>query len=93
MSYELLEKFTKCVIPDNMPVNPNLPKNKLKALIFARDNNIKNENIDYWMAISPIRQKDELFDEYKERQKFQKALTKYRPFLYQYHSPEELNAQ
>jgi hypothetical protein len=36
------------------------------------------------MAIKPERQQDELFVDYKDRQKFQKALLKYRPYIYDY---------
>lgn len=89
MSYELLEKFDKFKIPEevNAQVKMGLitmPKNMLKMILFAGENKLTNENIDYWMSIKPERQSDESFAEYKTRQKFQGALAKYRPYLYDY---------
>ncbi len=83
MSYELLAKFTEFVVPSEMKNLP-IPKNELKMMMFAQQEQITNENIDYWMAIKPERQQDELFVDYKDRQKFQKALLKYRPYIYDY---------
>ena len=89
MSYELLEKFDKFKIPEevNAQVKVGLitmPKNMLRVMLFAGENNLTNENIDYWMSIKPERQSDESLTEYKLRQKFQSALAKYRPYLYDY---------
>ena len=89
MSYELLEKFDKFKIPEevNAQVKMGLitmPKNMLRMILFAGENNLTNENIDYWMSIKSERQSDESFAEYKLRQKFQGALAKYRPYLYDY---------
>lgn len=89
MSYELLEKFTNTVIPNEMKDSMKrglitLSRNMIKMMLFAHDNNITNENIDYWMSFGPQRQESESFAEYKDRQKFQSALAKYRPYLYYY---------
>lgn len=89
MSYELLEKFDKFKVPVEVMNQVEMglitmPKNMLKMMLFAGENNLTNENIDYWMAVKPERQSDESFTDYKVRQKFQSALAKYRPYLYDY---------
>jgi hypothetical protein len=89
MSYELLEKFTDFKIPENVLAQIKndlitMPKNMLKTMLFASENSLINENIDYWMSIKPKRQLGENFVDYKTRQKFQSALTKYRPYIYDY---------
>lgn len=89
MSYELLEKFDKFKVPVEVMNQVEMglitmPKNMLKMMLFAGENNLTNENIDYWMAVKPERQSDENFTDYKVRQKFQNALVKYRPYLYNY---------
>ncbi len=60
------------------------PKNRAKMMIFATDNKIDNEIIDQYMSIKPERQPTESVEDYKNRSKFQKALLKYRSFLYDY---------
>jgi hypothetical protein len=89
MSYELLEKFTDFKIPENVLAQIKndlitMPKNMLKTMLFASENSLINENIDYWMSIKPKRQPGENFVDYKTRQKFQSALAKYRPYIYDY---------
>ena len=89
MSYELSEKFNDFKIPEEVHEQVKMglitmPKNMLKMVLFAGENKLTNENIDYWMAIKPERQSDESMSVYKARQKFQSALAKYRPYLYDY---------
>ena len=60
------------------------PKNKAKAIIFAADNKINNEIIDYYVNIKPRRQIHESPEEFKNRSRFQKVLNKYRSALYDY---------
>jgi len=89
MSYELLEKFDQFKIPEEVATQVKMglitmPKNMLKVMLFAGENNLTNTNIDYWMSIKSERQSDESFAEYKLRKKFQSALVKYRPYLYDY---------
>lgn len=45
---------------------------------------LNNLDIDYWMSIKPARIEEESYEDYKIRQKFQRALLKYRPFIYDY---------
>jgi hypothetical protein len=91
MSYELLEKFTNFTLPTDLAVLVhqkliNIPLNTLKMFSFADTEKIKNEDIDYWMSIGPARQKDENFTEYKDRQKFQRALARHRAYIYNYNA-------
>ena len=81
MSYELLAKFTEFVVPSEMKNLP-IPKNELKMMMFAQQEQINNEHIDYWMAIKPERQQDELFIDYKDRQKFQNQSQKFELKIY-----------
>jgi hypothetical protein len=88
MSYNLPQKFNEYKLPDEIKVAIQsksllLTENKAKMLLFA-ESNISNEDIDYWMAIKPKRDQDESFDDYKTRQKFQRNLIKYRPYIYQF---------
>jgi len=89
MSYDLLQKFTNTIIPDEVKMAMkkgliNSTINRMKMTVFLNNNPVTNENIDYWMSVPPARQDDETYDSYKERQKFQKALTKYRSYIYDY---------
>jgi hypothetical protein len=59
-------------------------RNQAKMIIFATDNKINNEIIDYYVSIKPRRQLHESPEEFKNRSRFQKALNKYRSVLYDY---------
>lgn len=89
MSYDLSEKFNDFKIPKEVleQIKTGLitvPKNMLKTILFAGENKLTNYDIDYWVAVKPKRQSDENLPTYKARRKFQNALTKYRPYLYDY---------
>lgn len=55
-----------------------------KMMMFANQEKIDNEIIDHYMSIKPERQENEDKAEYKNRTRFQKALLKYRPYIYQF---------
>jgi hypothetical protein len=89
MSYDLSEKFNDFKIPEEVMEQTKtglitMPKNMLKMMLFASENKLTNQDIDYWMAVKPGRQSDESLSDYKARQKFQSALAKYRPYIYDY---------
>ena len=89
MSYYLSEKFNDFKIPEEVLEQAKIglitmPKNMLKMVLFAGETKLTNQDIDYWMAVKPERQPDESSSAYKARQKFQSALAKYRPYLYDY---------
>ena len=50
--------------------------------LFAQENGIDNQIVDEYMALPQNRQEGEEYVNYKNRMKFQKALLKYRPFIY-----------
>ncbi len=82
MSYDLSEKFNDFKIPEEVLEQAKIglitmPKNMLKMVLFAGENKLTNQDIDYWMAVKPERQPDESSSAYKARQKFQSALAKY----------------
>jgi hypothetical protein len=52
--------------------------------MFANENQITNDDIDYYMNINPQRQEDETVEQMKSRGKFSQALYKYRAHLYDY---------
>ncbi|MBS1737520.1 MAG: hypothetical protein JSS98_13060 [Bacteroidetes bacterium] len=55
-----------------------------KMLSFAKENNINNIDVDFYMSLPPYKQEDETKEDLKIRSKFAKALYKYRPFIYNY---------
>lgn len=59
-------------------------KNFIKLITFCKVNNVNNDIIDQVMAIKPARLEDETRDDYKNRQRFQKYLLKYRYYVYNY---------
>ena len=90
MSYELAKKFAEFDMPADvksaykagMPLIGSLAFTKM--MMFANENNINNNDIDYFMALRPMRGEDETFEDFKSRSKFAKALLKYRAYLYDY---------
>jgi hypothetical protein len=89
MSYELSTKFAEFIIPEKYK-GITIPKNQFKMMLFSTENKISNQDIDYWMAIGPKRQSDETFTDYKDRQKFQQAIVKHRPYIYDYSQNETI---
>jgi hypothetical protein len=97
MSYELAQKWAEFEIPKEIksaykagvPLIGSLGFTKM--MMFANENNINNDDIDYFMALRPMRGEDETFEDFKSRSKFAKALYKYRPFLYDYSVYEKQN--
>lgn len=59
-------------------------KNYTKMIQFAAEVQLRNLDVDYWMSIKPERAVGETDEELKVRSLFQKALTKYRPYIYNY---------
>ena len=55
-----------------------------KMMMFAHENQINNDAIDYYMACPPRRMEDESYDDMKIRTQFTQKLLKYRPYLYDY---------
>ena len=68
-----------------------MPLRFAKTMLFANEAKITNDIIDYWVFFSSERQEDELFDDYKNRRKFQNALSKYRKYLYNYDNTQIIN--
>lgn len=87
MRYELAKQFSEFKLPDEIK---NAVKqlrgsfNFAKAMVFADEVKLTNDDIDYFMAMKPQRQEDESYEDMKLRSKFSKALLKYRPYLYDY---------
>ena len=59
-------------------------KNKAKMLFFANEVKLNNDMIDYYSGIKPARRETESLEDYRNRTKFQKALFKYRAYIYDY---------
>lgn len=85
---DLHNKYASFKVPDEIEmlqkqgVNPIGSKNFTKMVLFAQENGIDNQIIDEYMALPQSRQEEEEYTNYKNRMKFQKALLKYRPFIY-----------
>jgi hypothetical protein len=61
-----------------------MPHKFTKMMLFATEAKLTNNIIDYWMHIKPARRKNESFIDYKNRQKFQNSLLKYRKYIYNF---------
>ena len=80
MVQELAQKFADYKLPNDYRVKNHF----VKMMVFAHENQINNDAIDHYMACPPHRMEDESYDEMKLRNKFAKALLKYRAYLYDY---------
>jgi hypothetical protein len=97
MSYELAKKFAEFDMPADvksaykagMPLIGSLSFTKM--MMFANEVKLNNDDIDYFMALRPMRGEDETFEDFKSRSKFAKALYKYRAYLYDYSVFEKQN--
>lgn len=88
MRYELAKQFIEFTVPDDIKT---MWKQRIisslgfaKMMLFADNVKLTNDDIDYFMAMSPARGEDENYDDYKERMKLSKALLRYRQYLYDY---------
>ena len=97
MSYELAQKWAEFEIPKDIksaykagvPLIGSLGFTKM--MMFANENQITNDDIDYYMSVRPQRQEDETVEQMKLRGKFSQALYKYRAYLYDYSVYEKQN--
>ena len=85
MSYELAQKFADYQLPSDYKVRNNF----IKMMVFAHENQINNDAIDYYMACPPRRMEDESYEDMKARTRFANKLLKYRSYLYDYSVYEE----
>jgi hypothetical protein len=87
MSYELAQQYAEF----ESPRVDGMSKGFVKAMSFARTVKLTNDNIDYFMSMSPSRTGDETPEQFRQRSRFSKALYKYRKFLYDYSVYEKQN--
>lgn len=59
-------------------------KNFTKVILFANEVQLNNEDIDYWCHQKPERKDGEVYNTYKDRQKFSHFLDKFRSYLYDF---------
>ena len=87
MSYELAQKYAAFEVPAELKhahrAGVQLAGSLAftKMMMFAHENQITNDDIDYYMAQRPMRSEDETQDDFKNRSKFSKVLYKYRRYL------------
>lgn len=88
MVTELAQKFVNYEPESKIPSLPFSPKQKLsgfmKMMLFAYENQMDNEAIDYYMNCPPYRMEGESYEDMKLRTRFSQKLLKYRPYLYDY---------
>jgi len=90
MSYELAQKFAEFEIPAELKSAHKAGMQLVgslaftKMMLFANENKITNNDIDYYMAQRPLCSEDETPEQFRQRSKFSKALYKYRKYLYDY---------
>jgi hypothetical protein len=97
MSYELAQKFAEFDIPADVKSAYKAGMQLIgslaftKMIMFANDVKLNNDNIDFFMSMSPSRTGDETPEQFRQRSKFSKALYKYRKYLYDYSVYEKQN--
>jgi len=97
MSYELAQKWAEFEIPKDIKsaykagVQLAGSLGFTKMMMFAYENQITNDDIDYYMAQRPMRGEDETFEDFKQRSRFANVLYKYRKYLYDYSVYEKQN--
>ena len=80
MVAELAQKFADYKLPSEYRVRTNF----VKMMVFAHENQVNNDAIDYYMACPPCRMEEESYDTMKTRTRFAQKLLKYRAYLYDY---------
>jgi len=80
MYTELAQKFADYKLPNEYRVRNNF----VKLMVFANENHLNNDAIDYYMACPPKRMEDESYEAMKVRTRFAQKLLKYRAYLYDY---------
>ena len=90
MSYELAQKFASFELSADIKQAYRAGIQLVgslgftKMMMFANENELNNDVIDYFMDCPPRRMEDESYDDMKARTKFANALYKYRKYLYDY---------
>jgi hypothetical protein len=80
MVTELAQKFADYNLSSDYRVRTNF----VKMMVFANENQLNNDAIDYYMACPPYRMEDESYEDMKARTRFANKLLKYRAYLYDY---------
>ncbi len=80
MVQELAQKFADYKLPSDYRVRNHF----VKMMVFAHENQIDNDAVDYYMNCPPRRMEDESYEEMKARTRFAQKLLKYRAYLYDY---------
>jgi hypothetical protein len=97
MSYELAQKFAEFNMPADVKSAYKAGMQLIgslaftKMVMFANEVKLTNDNIDFFMSMSPSRTGDETPEQFRQRSKFSKALYKYRKYLYDYSVYEKQN--
>jgi len=97
MSYELAQKYAEFEIPKEIKsaykagVQLAGSLGFTKIMMFANENQITNDDIDYYMNQIPSRGEDETFEDFKQRSRLANVLYKYRKYLYDYSVYEKQN--
>lgn len=87
MASELAQKFADYKLPSEYRVKNNF----IKMMVFAHENQINNDAIDYYMNCPPRRMEDESYEDMQTRTRFANKLLKYRSYLYDYSVYEKTN--
>ena len=90
MSYELAQKWAEFEIPAEVKSAYKAGVQLIgslsftKMMMFAHENTLTNDDIDYYMNQKASRGEDETFEDFKQRSRFANVLYKYRKHLYDY---------
>ena len=80
MVTELAQKFADYKLSNDYRVRSQF----VKMMVFAHENQLTNEAIDYYMNCPPRRMEDESYEAMQARTRFAQKLLKYRSYLYDY---------
>jgi hypothetical protein len=97
MSYELAQKYAAFDVPAELKSAHKAGMQLVgslaftKMMLFANEVKLTNDDINFFMSMSPSRTGDETPEQFKQRSKLSKALLKYRAQLYDYSVYEKQN--
>jgi len=97
MSYELAQKYAAFDVPAELKSAHKAGMQLVgslaftKMMLFANEVKLTNDDINFFMSMSPNRTGDETPEQFKQRSKLSKALLKYRAQLYDYSVYEKQN--
>jgi hypothetical protein len=92
---EMVKEYNDTILTAEQKFNLKLtkiPLNLARFITFVGKTQINNDEIDSISCMPNNRTKGESFENYKDRQKLQHAMIKYRSIIYNYETPQLIEA-